>query len=276
MLTAKRASSAYAAAVFAALALSLALIAPHPADALVVPMGLAELSRAADSIVVATAGNPSARAIGARVHGRSRDIVTDVPLHAGRVLLGSRPSAFTLTLPGGVVGREGMRVSDTPALLPGQHVVLFLDQEGRIIGGTQGSVAVVGDWVPAFGMSVSDLRDAIARARASAGGSSGLAPTAVFSGAITSAPASTSQPLVTAAVTPVITAISPSRMIAGIGSKVTISGYGFGAGQGTGSIDFVDGRGGPTSPPIKGTVSSWSDSQIVVELPRYAAAGTCS
>jgi hypothetical protein len=63
---------------------------------------------------------------------------------------------------------------------------------------------------------------------------------------------------------PVITSMTPAKTSAGTGTAVTISGTDFGLSQGTGRVDFFVLAGEPTIPAV---IRSWSDTQIVCEVP---------
>lgn len=63
--------------------------------------------------------------------------------------------------------------------------------------------------------------------------------------------------------TPKITSLSPTSGI--IGTTVTINGSGFQSAEGIGSVAFADGHGAP--------ILSWSDTQIVVQVPSTAISG---
>ncbi len=68
---------------------------------------------------------------------------------------------------------------------------------------------------------------------------------------------------------PTITTISPSSAGAGVNAPVTITGSGFGASQGTGTVNFYY-NGAKTIPA---PVSSWSDTQIVCTVPTATVDG---
>jgi hypothetical protein len=61
-----------------------------------------------------------------------------------------------------------------------------------------------------------------------------------------------------------ISSISPEQASAGTNSAITITGTGFGATQGAGKVEFFYRSG---EPRITGTISSWSDTQIVCTVP---------
>ena len=62
-----------------------------------------------------------------------------------------------------------------------------------------------------------------------------------------------------------LNSVSPSR--ATVGSSITLSGNGFGASQGSGTVRFADGSGGFVA---QATVTSWSNTQIVCNVPAGA------
>lgn len=75
-------------------------------------------------------------------------------------------------------------------------------------------------------------------------------------------------------VTPTITSISPTSANAGVGDTITITGSGFGATRGTGKVEFLNGRyQDGTRVPVT-AYTSWSDTQIVCAVPRYAESGS--
>lgn len=106
-----------------ALALSLVLaLAPSTASATTVrPVTMAELTRAADDVVVVTVRRSSS-------HWEGRVIVTDHEVQVTAALKGaSRPGALMVVrTPGGVVGRVGQTIPDASTLDVGRSYVLFL------------------------------------------------------------------------------------------------------------------------------------------------------
>lgn len=75
---------------------------------------------------------------------------------------------------------------------------------------------------------------------------------------------------------PFITDISPDNVSAGTNNTITITGSGFGNSRGGSSVGFANADdGGQTSiKPIDSQYKSWSDSQIIVEVPTEAGTGT--
>jgi PKD repeat protein len=72
-----------------------------------------------------------------------------------------------------------------------------------------------------------------------------------------------------------ISGFSPSTVTAGTGSTITITGTGFGATQGSGSVGFknADDGGATYIQPLASQYISWSNTQIVVEVPSGAGTG---
>ncbi|GAA4233512.1 hypothetical protein GCM10022291_10720 [Postechiella marina] len=75
---------------------------------------------------------------------------------------------------------------------------------------------------------------------------------------------------------PNITSFSPTSITAGTQSQLTITGTGFGATQGAGSVSFrnADDGGGTFVTALNGQIISWSDTAIVLEVPSLAGTGT--
>jgi PKD repeat protein len=75
---------------------------------------------------------------------------------------------------------------------------------------------------------------------------------------------------------PSITSFSPATITAGTKSQLTINGSGFGSSRGTGTVGFknADDGGATYINPLATHYISWTDNQIVVEVPRQAGTGT--
>ncbi len=73
-----------------------------------------------------------------------------------------------------------------------------------------------------------------------------------------------------------ITGLAPTTVTAGTGATITITGSGFGATQGSGSVRFRNGDDGGATviTPLASQYVSWSSTQIVVEVPQNAGTGT--
>jgi len=123
------------------LALCLLIAVPVSAQALVIPMSVAEMTELADTIVEVRVIGAGARWTHDSMTRERSGIVTDVRLRVIRVIKGDVRPDFTLTQPGGIVGDIGLSVSDMPEFSPGERCILFLDENG-VIGGTQGKVSL--------------------------------------------------------------------------------------------------------------------------------------
>lgn len=262
----------------AALSLSAAIIMAMPvsASAVAVPKDFAALSKSADAVVVA-------QVVDSRSHfatgqaGPGGLILTDTLLRVTDVAQGARPQVITVTQPGGVVGDVKLTVDDLPQFNRGEACVLFLDSRNGVVGGDQGKLKVLDARVPEFGARVSDLAAMVRKARTGSEFSrvdpAKLPPTLGLSIANAVAVPSVGSPVVgviTAAATPVVTSISPSKAIAGIDS-VVLSGSGFGGSAG--SVDFNNG-GSVSGGRLPGTVTSWSDTRIECVVPGNGASGS--
>jgi hypothetical protein len=73
-----------------------------------------------------------------------------------------------------------------------------------------------------------------------------------------------------------ISGFSPTTVTAGTGSTITITGTSFGSTQGTGTVGFknADDGGATYINPLASQYVSWSNTQIVVEVPQNAGTGT--
>ncbi len=72
-----------------------------------------------------------------------------------------------------------------------------------------------------------------------------------------------------------ITGFSPTTIQAGTTARLTITGSGFGATQGSSKVSFPDANSGgsTTTDPLASQYISWSDTQIIVEVPSDAGTG---
>lgn len=263
----------YLATLFAA-ALVLVLSLPMQAGALLVPMGLEDLARSADSVVVAQVTGAKSRAV---VPADARQgIVTDNVLQVSRVIAGERPERFTLTQPGGQVGDLRLAVAEQAELTPGTRLVLFLDEHNRIVGAEQGALQVVAGSVEGLDITVTELARRVRAAR----GEAVLTEIAIAQPIEFSAAASVEgaaiEPLVleavslTAASTPTVSSVTPSEQYAGVGRSITINGSGFGIT--TGKVYLPSGT--SLSGALKECpVTSWTDTRIVATVPGKVASG---
>jgi hypothetical protein len=238
------------AAMCAALALGFA--APATASAATIGLSVETMSALSDAVVLARVTSTSARQLPSSALGRGA-IVTDVDLAIESTLKGSRPAAFRLTLPGGVVGDVGFAVDEVPEFYPGERCILFLGATGGVQGGSDSKLLVVGNDVPSLGETLP-----VVLARVASGVQGYRIPASVLGAAGT----------ITAAATgPVVTGISPQGTAADASTTVTITGRGFGATAGTVTF-FHDASTRPAA-----VVSAWSDVAITCSVPNSASSG---
>lgn len=261
--------------LISSLALATALT-PSLASASVVRMGVEELSRSADAVVVASVSRTlprSASTAAEKARGERPRIVTDVELRVSRVLAGERPDAVELSQPGGTLGDLTLEVPEYPGFYAGERCVLFLDAENRVIGGFQGKLDIEQGRVEGLDITVTELARRVAayRAGVSMTGSALVLPepseaaSAIEPAGVAQAEAGT---VLGAAAT--IGSITPSKQIAGLGLSVTIAGSGFGATLG--KVEFSDGLTLPAG-WREASVVSWSDTRIEVTVPENVVSG---
>jgi hypothetical protein len=181
--------------------------------------------------------------------GGSRGFIeTVIELRVLRALKGAPESpgdTMTIVVPGGTMGDLTLVVDYAPVFHSGETAMLYLDDDGRVVGGDQGKRAL------------SLLQAALYAATP-------------IDAAFAAAEGATTLVDVSAATTPTITAINPPSGSAGTGTQVTISGAGFGATQGAGHVDFFYRSGQAT---MQAPISSWSDTAIVCFVPTASMGG---
>jgi len=236
--------------IFLLLALLLAA-QPAPVRATtVIQLSLGEMAELADHVVVAEVKSTSAR----QTHGRSA-IETTADLRVRRTMKGPGRGRSVIPAvakaPGGKLGGLTMVVPGSPSFQPGENALLFLDAEGRVIGGWQGKLRVEGERVPELGLTLEEVQ-AVVSGRDNANS----AATVIPAGPNPAAAASTAGP--------VIADITPDSGSAGTGTLVTITGSGFGTSWLGAGVDFTY-RG---STPVRASaIREWTDARIVVEVP---------
>ena len=150
----------------AVIALTLALLTGGGvAYGLVMQMSADQLTDTAATIVVAqaTATHSYWTNPGGATWATKGTIVTDVRLAVYEVLKGGARRTMTITVPGGTVGKASMPVEDAPRFVPGLTYVVFLAANGQVIAWREGQPQVVGDRVPALGVSLAGLKADVAR-----------------------------------------------------------------------------------------------------------------
>lgn len=249
--------------LFAAFACAVWLLQPAVAHALLLRMSVEQMAQAASSVVVVHVGSAHAERVAAPAVER---IKTHVGLTVEGSLKGSHRAGdtFGIDVPGGRVGNARLVVLEQPTFAPGENALVFLDAEGRVIGGLQGKLDVVNGQVPSLRAPLGVVEQRVVGGRGPHGASLGAAAAVI--------PAESAGPITQNLSVPSISSISPTSASAGTDSQVTITGSGFGATQGTGVVNFTyDPSGG--SAWIQGQIVSWSDTQINVIVPIADIAG---
>jgi putative cell wall-binding protein len=215
-------------------------------------MSIEQMASASHAIVVAEVVSVKPVSLGTT-------IVTRVRLDVERVLAGTSPARVEITLPGGSIGEKTVYVTDVPSFAPGERVVVFLGENGEVIGGTPGRLGVRGGRVVETGETVERLQGRLLA------GSADSATRRAFPEMFGLADDDgTVAPLATTAAGPTIDTISPSAAPAGTGDTIKILGSGFGTTKG--SVEFY--YRGTTPIVANGTkIKSWSDTLIETEVP---------
>jgi hypothetical protein len=140
------------------------LIAASPAEGLLRRVGLDELTRRADAIVVATAVASSSRWVGTAGDpvGFRGLIVTDVRLRVCRVLKGQVRDVVRVTVPGGTVGDLSLRPPDAARFRRGVTYVVFVSANGGVLGWRQGNPAIVDGRVLGMGRTLAAVERRVA------------------------------------------------------------------------------------------------------------------
>jgi hypothetical protein len=261
--------------------LTVLVIAPSAARALVRPVSADSLTRAAATVVLARATAVHSYLTPASAGADLPAIATRVDLRVFEVLKGTAAEHLSLTVPGGRVGDRGMTSPDAPSFERGLTYLIFLDAGGQIVAWRHGQPLVVGGRVPALGRTLAQLerriaaltgRKAVVYARpAGTSRARGLTRPLTIRVAKTLSfvlPPGTGGGASGTLPAPIITAITPGAASAGTGTAVTISGSGFGATQGSSLVGFyyqADDTGATTY--IAAPVVSWSDTAIVCTVP---------
>ena len=254
-----------------------------PAQAIVLRMSPEQLVRSAATVavVVPEAGRPQA-VPGAPLPVPSIETAYDLKVTSS--LKGRPTRSISLVERGGTLGRFTTWVEDAPSLMPGRAVVVFLDTKGRVVGGWQGVVPVCGDRLPSLGVTISGLRQMVRGASRNGSPLEGaIAPgdgvmrsgTPVREPGPGSLAGATPDELIArySAAPPVISSITPTITSANTGSKITISGSGFGSERGL--VGLFWGRDpGATGAgrclgvePDIGAGDAWSDTAITLTVP---------
>ncbi len=184
------------------------------------------------------------------------------------------PAAVLLA--GGTLGNLREVVSNTPTLAAGQQGVFFLEPdpqhagEWRLFAGPQGLIGydlarhAATDPFAAFAGIETNLYPALRDPAQAAGYRLVQANMAL------AAPMPARRATAAA-----ITGFSPASTVAGTGAVLTITGTGFGAAQGSGTVQFLNANngGGSRVRPLASDYTSWTDTQIQVRVPSTTLEG---
>ncbi|GGG55214.1 hypothetical protein GCM10011378_34230 [Hymenobacter glacieicola] len=215
-----------------------------------------------------------ARVAATRSQDEGPHIITLNELEVYKVFRGTLPAGnVTLVTAGGTVGLRREEVTNSPQLAVGQQAVFLLEpdprQPGRyrLYAGPQGLISYDLNTATAaepFARYASIENDLYPALEAQTGHTfRPVQPNASLQARLKRAARPGAAPL--------ISGLSPTTITAGTTSVLTISGSGFGATQGTGTVGFRNSDNGGQSfvSPLATDYLSWSDTEIKVRVPSY-------
>ncbi|RPD48000.1 T9SS C-terminal target domain-containing protein [Hymenobacter sediminis] len=213
-----------------------------------------------------------ARVAATRSQNEGPHIVTLNELEVFKVFRGVLPAEkLTLVTAGGTVGLRREEVTNSAKLAVGQQGVFLLEPDPkhpghyRLYAGPQGLISY--DLVTATASEpfarYASIEQELYQALESQTGQA-LRPVRTNS-QLQARLSRAARP----AAAPVISELSPATITAGTGSVLTITGSGFGAEQGGGTVSFRNADNGGQSfvSPLPADYISWSDTQIKVRVP---------
>lgn len=236
------------------------LIAPTVASGETRDMTVTDLADSAHTVVEGRVVAVTARADS--VSGIARDVTVEIA-HA---LIGQAGARIRFSVPGGVLGDETVYVTESPEFAEGEHVMVFLDDAGRVVGGRQGRFGVAEGRIVETGETTERFTGRVL----SPGTRLNLRkafPEYFESHPMTSsAPeASASPALVTGLVTPTLSGISPAAAPAGTGDTIKLSGSSFGSTKGV--VEFFYRTNRPAIVASGSQIKQWTETLIEVEVP---------
>ncbi|RSK43614.1 T9SS C-terminal target domain-containing protein [Hymenobacter perfusus] len=213
---------------------------------------------------------------------RSQDtglhILTFNELDVFKVFRGALPAGkLTLVTEGGTVGPRREEVSNAPALAAGEQAIFLLQpdptQPGRyrLAAGPQGLIRLdltTATAADPFRRYTSITEELYPTLQAQTGQAyREIQPNELLVARLSR--------VARPAAAPVITGFSPATVTAGTRTVLTITGSGFGATQGNGTVGFSNANNGGTSfvSPLAGEYLSWSDTEIQVRVPSVTVGG---
>jgi hypothetical protein len=221
------------------------LLPTYSAQAEMLKMGLEDLTKKADAIIVGTVINCSSE-----WNADHTNISTTATISVEDNLKGKDHfNEVTVTVSGGQVEDITEIVSDEPIFICGEKTVVFIDQseknKTRVCGGVQGKLDIREDKVGKI--PIAELKDKINK---------------VLQGQLITGDVDMEEINIEEIGGPAISWITPDSASAGTNSQVAISGSGFG--DTPGQVFFFYRAGQPN---IEGTIVSWSDTGIIVNVP---------
>ena len=167
--------AAQIAAMLIVTAVILTLLAQAAQATTLEKLSLEQLAERATTIVLARTTSTVSEVARPGGSGSSGFLQTRANAQVLRVLKGSPGATVSVTVPGGRMAGITAAVDGMPEFASGETSLLFLDEKQRVIGGTQGKLAVV-DGI------VESLRRPLASVEAQIAGSSGQTRTPEVSG----------------------------------------------------------------------------------------------
>jgi len=229
--------------LFIVISIAMLMASSETAQAMTEKIGLKELTANADAIVIGTIVESSSQ-----WNDEHTRITTSLSLAAEENLKGAAgQDKVVFTVPGGEAGGIREWVSDTPSFNKGEKVVLFLKKHTKeeklgVLGGFQGKLPVKSGKVG--NLPLGEFKSQISKALLGQPFIEDIEQDVYSIGGVT------------------ISGITPGSASAGTNSQVAITGSGFGSTAGQVSFFYQDGE-----PNIQGSIVSWSDTAIVVEVP---------
>ncbi|WP_170172566.1 matrixin family metalloprotease [Hymenobacter rigui] len=191
------------------------------------------------------------------------------------------PAAETLTIvtEGGTLGLERQELTNTLRLASGEQGIFFLEP-ATADGTTGGSWQVYGSQQGFIRYSLADgtasepfrqypRLDAALYQQATAAAPRVVQPNRALEAALQRL----RQPVAARGQAPIVTTLAPVSLTAGTNTVLTVSGSGFGASRGTGSVEFrnADDGGASYTKVNNDDYVSWSDTRIQVRVPSLSA-----
>jgi hypothetical protein len=243
-------------------------------NCMLVPVPLAERVAGATWVVEAQAESPRV------VHDKRGHLLTRYDIRIFKVFRGPEGKTLptSVLLAGGLLGNRRELVSSSPHLAAGQQGVFFLEPdpqhtgEWRFFAGPQGLIS--------YQLATRTASEPFARYAAidtklyaalrGSTKSQGYRVVQTNAALVATTPGQYQ----TAALGAI--GFSPANIAAGVGAVLTVTGSGFGATRGGGSVQFLNADNGGNSRvrPLDSDYISWTDTQIKVRVPAVTLEGS--